>query len=220
MEWTNDSELFALIKQHLFTAIIGDVLDLNGRHHQFLPAQCRPLAPHMVVAGRAMTVLEADVFHLPDPPFGKMLEALDNLQQHEIYVAAGCAPRYALWGELMATAAQKRGAAGAVMAGYSRDTRGILAIDFPTFSYGAYAQDQRGRGIVVDYRVPLEIEGVGIQPGDILVGDVDGVVVLPREYEVAVISRALEQARKEKTARVMLLNGARAQDVFTETGVL
>jgi len=220
MEWKNDTELFALIREHLFTAIIGDVLDLNGRHHQFLPAQCRPLAPHMMVAGRAMTVLEADIFHLPDPPFGKMLEALDSMRQHEVYVAAGCAPRYALWGELMATAAQRRGAAGAVLAGYARDTRGILAIDFPTFCYGSYAQDQRGRGVVMDYRVPLMVEGVAIQPGDILVGDVDGVVVLPREYEEAVVSKALDQVRKEKTARTMLLNGARAQDVFTETGVL
>ena len=167
-----------------------------------------------------MTVLEADTFHIPNPPFGKMLEALDSLQQHEVYIAAGCAPRYALWGELMSTAAQKRGAVGAVLAGYARDTRGIIAMDFPTFCYGSYAQDQRGRGIVVDYRVPLEVQGVGIQPGDILVGDIDGVVVLPREYEEAIISRALEQVRKEKTAHTMLLNGARAQDVFTETGVL
>ncbi len=146
----NDTELFALIRRQLFTAIIGDVLDLHGKHHQFLPPQCRPLAAHMVVVGRAMTVLEADVFHLPTPPFGKMLEALDNLAEHEVYVAAGCAPRYALWGELMATAAQKRGAAGAVLAGYSRDIRSILALEFPTFSYGMYAQDQRGRGMVVD----------------------------------------------------------------------
>ena len=220
MEWKDDSELFALIKQHLYTAVIGDVLDLHGYHHQFLPAQCRPLAPNMVVAGRAMTVLEADTFHLPDPPFGKMLEALDNLGQHEVYIAAGCAPRYALWGELMSTAARKRGAVGAVLAGYARDTRAIVALDFPTFCYGSYAQDQRGRGMVVDYRVPLEVEGVAIQPGDILFGDIDGVVVLPREYEEAVVSRALEQVRKEKTAHTMLLSGARAQDVFSETGVL
>ncbi len=220
MDWKTDSELFALIKQHLFTAIIGDVLDMNGLHHQFLPARCRPLAPHMVVAGRAMTVLEADVFHVPSPPFGKMLEALDSLRQDEIYIAAGCAPRYALWGENMSTAAQMRGAAGAVLAGYARDTRGILAMDFPTFCYGSYAQDQRGRGMVLDYRVPIEVEGVAISPGDILVGDIDGVVVLPREHEEAVISKALEQVRKERTARSMLLNGARAQDVFTETGVL
>ncbi len=68
--------------------------------------------------------------------------------------------------------------------------------------------------------MPLEIEGVCVQPGDILVGDIDGVVVLPRECEKDVISVALEQVRKEKTARTILLNGARAAAVFTETGVL
>lgn len=220
MEWKNDSELFALIRAHLFSAIVGDVLDLNGHHHQFLPAQCRPLAPHMVVVGRAMPVLEADVFELRSEPFGKMLDALDDLREHEVYVAAGCAPRYALWGELMATAAMKRGAAGAVLAGFSRDTKGILALDFPTFSYGSYSLDQRGRGIVMDYRVPVAVNGVGICPGDILVGDVDGVVVIPKKVENDVISKALEQVRKENTARTMLLSGARAADVFTATGVL
>jgi regulator of RNase E activity RraA len=220
MEWKDDSELFSLIKQHLFSAIVGDVLDLQGHHHQFLPQQCRPLAPHMFVAGRAMPVLEADVFEMHSPPFGKMLDALDNIAPDEVYLAAGCAPRYALWGELMATAVMKRGAAGAVMAGFSRDTKGILNIDFPTFSYGSYALDQRGRGTVIDYRVPVAIDGVLINPGDILVGDIDGVVVVPRQYEVDVFCQALDQVRKEKTARTMLLNGARAADVFTETGVL
>ena len=220
MEWKNDDELFALMRQHLFSSVVGDVLDLEGRRHQFLPAQCRPLSPKMVVVGRAMTVLEADVFHIPKPPFGKMLEALDSLRPHEVYLAAGCAPRYALWGELMSTAAKSRGAAGAVLAGYARDVRGIQELDFPTFCYGSYGQDQRGRGQVVDYRVRLEIEGVEVNAGDILLGDIDGVVVVPRAMEEAVVRRALEQVRKEKTARTMLLNGARAQDVFTETGVL
>jgi regulator of RNase E activity RraA len=220
MEWKNDQELFALIRQHLFSSIVGDVLDLHGRHHQFLPAQCRPLAPDMVVVGRAMPVLENDVDDLPEPPFGKMLDALDSLQEGEVYLASGCPPRYALWGELMATAAKHRGAAGAVLAGYARDTRGILDLQFPTFCYGSYGQDQRGRGHVVAYREPLTIEGVVVNPGDILVGDVDGVVVLPRELEVSVISQALEQALKENTARTMLQNGAFARDVFTRTGVL
>ena len=165
MQWKDDAELFTLIKKHLFSAIVGDVMDLQGLHHQFLPPQCRPLAPHMFVAGRAMPVLEADVFELQSPPFGKMLEALDDLQPNEVYVAAGCAPRYALWGELMATAAMKRGASGAVMAGFSRDTKGILEIDFPTFSYGPYALDQRGRGTVIDYRVPVAMNGVLIYTG-------------------------------------------------------
>jgi regulator of RNase E activity RraA len=220
MEWKNDTELFRLMRQYLFTAVIGDVLDLHGLHQQFLMPQCRPLEPRMVVCGRAMTVFEADVSELPDPPFGLMLKALDSLQEHEVYVASGSSPRYALWGELMSTAARARGATGAVMAGYARDTNGILAMDFPVFCYGSYAQDQRGRGQVVDFRIPLEIAGVKINPGDIIFGDIDGVVILPKEVETPVISKALEQVRKEKTAKRMLLDGASAESVFSETGVL
>ena len=220
MEWKNDTELFQLMRQHLFTAIIGDVLDLHGCHHQFLMPECRPLNTKMVVCGRAMTVLETDVSELPDLPFGYMLKALDSLQEHEVYIAAGSSPRYALWGELMSTAARSRGAVGAVVAGYARDTNGIVAMNFPVFCYGSYAQDQRGRGQVVDFRVPLEVNGVTIQPGDIVFGDVDGVVILPRQMEVDVVGEALEHVRKEKAARHMLLNGASAEDVFSETGVL
>ncbi len=120
----------------------------------------------------------------------------------------------------MSTAARVRGAVGAVIAGYARDTNGILAMNFPVFCYGSYAQDQRGRGQVVDFRLPLEINGVVVRPGDIVFGDIDGVVVLPAEVEGLVVAKALEQVRKEKTARRMLLNGASAETVFSETGVL
>ena len=174
MEWTNDTELFRLMRERLFTAIIGDVLDLHGCRDQLLPPECRPLRPNMIVCGRAMTVHEMDVDEPTDPPFGLMLKALDSLQQNEVYVAAGASPQYALWGELMSTAARARGAAGAVMAGYTRDANGILAMDFPVFGYGSYAQDQRGRGKVVDFRATLNIGSITIRPGDIVFGDIDG----------------------------------------------
>ena len=215
-----DHELFQEMRTHLFTAIIGDILDLHGYHHQFLMPECKPLRPGMVVCGRAMTVFETDVTECGDMPFGVMLKALDSLQTGEVYLASGSSPRYALWGELMTTAARVRGAAGAVLAGYTRDTNGILEMDFPVFCYGSYAQDQRGRGKVVDFRVPLEINGVNVTPGDIVFGDIDGVVILPREVETTVIAQALEQVKKEKTARTLLLGGASAEAVFSETGVL
>ena len=223
MEWTSDSELFELMRTHLFTAIIGDVLDRNGYHHQFLPRECRPLDPAMVVCGRAMTVHEMDVAELSEmsePPFGLMLKALDSLQKDEVYLAAGGSSRYAYWGELMSTAARARGAAGAVLAGPARDTNGILAMNFPTFCYGSYAQDQRGRGKVADFRIPLRVGAVAVSPGDIVFGDIDGVVILPRVLESDVVSTALEQVRKEKTARRMLAEGASAEMVFLQTGVL
>ncbi len=167
-----------------------------------------------------MTVHETDVDDSTESPFGLMLKALDSLQQDEVYVAAGASSHYALWGELMTTAAQARGAAGAVMAGYARDTNGILAMNFPVFCYGSYAQDQRGRGKVVDFRTKLNIGPVAVSPGDIVFGDIDGVLVLPREMEVEVVSKALEQVRKETAARRMLQGGASAESVFNQTGVL
>jgi regulator of RNase E activity RraA len=149
-----------------------------------------------------MPVLEADCFAenvadsanpaLMKKSFGLMLEALDDLKPNEVYVCTGSSPTYALWGELMSTRAMKLGAAGAVVDGYSRDTRGILALNFPTFSYGRYAQDQGPRGKVIDYRCPIEINGARIEPGDILFGDLDGVCVIPRKAERDVFIAALE----------------------------
>jgi regulator of RNase E activity RraA len=216
----NNVELLNEMRAHLFSAVIGDVLDLHGYRNQFLMPECRPLSPAMVVCGRAMTVFEADVNEPVDPPFGLMLKALDSMKRDEVYVAGGSSAPYALWGELMSTAARARGAAGAVLAGYTRDTNAILALNFPVFCYGSYAQDQRGRGKVVDFRISLDINGVTIQPGDIVFGDVDGVVVLPREAEDSVIPEALERARKEKTAKRLLMSGVSAESVFFETGVL
>jgi regulator of RNase E activity RraA len=221
MEWKNDTELFELIRNQLFTAVIGDVLDQRGRHHQFLSPDCQPLAPHMIVAGRAMTVQEEDVSGVDNhQPFGLMLEALDSLEPNEVYVAAGTTRCYALWGELMSITARARGASGAVLAGYSRDTHGILEMDFPVFSHGRYAQDQRGRGKVIAYRVPLEIGRTTINPGEIIFGDIDGVIVIPRELETEVIAEALERSRKEKTAKQDLLQGELAVKVFQKHGVL
>jgi regulator of RNase E activity RraA len=120
----------------------------------------------------------------------------------------------------MSTAARAHGAAGAVVAGYIRDTNGILGMNFPVFSYGSYAQDQRGRGQVVDFNVPLEINGVTILPGDIIFGDIDGVVVLPKAVEGIVVKQALVQVRKENKARDLLNSGISAEAVFLETGVL
>lgn len=220
MNTRTDHELFEEMRAHLFTAIIGDVLDLHGCHRQFLMPECRPLSPGMVVCGRAMTVYEADITEPVDPPFGLMLKALDSLKADEVYVAAGSSPSYALWGELMSTAARVRGAAGAVLAGYTRDTCPILEMNFPVFCYGSYAQDQKGRGRVVDFRIPLEIHGVKVNPGDIVFGDIDGVVILPQEIETTVVAEALEQVKKEKTAKQLLLSGASAESVFGETGVL
>ncbi|MEZ5403433.1 MAG: RraA family protein [Bryobacteraceae bacterium] len=216
--WKNDDALFALARKELFTAVVGDVMDKLGLRRQFLPPRIQPLDRAMATIGRAMTVLEADCFE--DSGFGLMFEALDNLEKNEVYVCAGASPTYALWGELMSVRAMQCGAVGAILDGYSRDTRGILKLRFPCFSYGSYAQDQGPRGKVIGYRVPIEMDGVRILPGDIVFGDLDGVCVVPRESEEAVFRAAIEKARGEKTVRKSLERGMTARDAFNKYGIL
>jgi regulator of RNase E activity RraA len=227
--WKSDEELFALARQELFTAVVGDAMDKLGLQKQFLPPEIQPLRPDMVAIGRAMTVLEADVFAevvqgsanpLMVKPFGLMLEALDDLKPNEVYLCSGGSPRYALWGELMSTRARQLGAAGAVVDGYSRDTRGILSMDFPAFSWGRYAQDQGPRGKVLDFRVPLEIGGVRIAPGDIVFGDIDGVCIVPRQAEADVFAAALEKARGEKRVKMAIEAGMSAAAAFAKFGIM
>jgi len=218
--WNDDEELFATIRQKLFTAVVGDVMDKLGLQHQFLPPSIRPLLDAMVVLGRAMPVLEIDSDTPPAKPFGLMLEALDSLRKGEVYFAAGGSPNYAMWGELMSTRAMQLGATGAVMVGYSRDTPQIRALGFPTFSMGSYAQDQAPRGHVADFRLAVQVGKVTIEPGDILFGDVDGVLVIPKKAETEVLTRALEKAEKENLVRTAIENGMSTVDAFATFGVM
>ncbi|MBZ0296136.1 MAG: RraA family protein, partial [Anaerolineae bacterium] len=121
---------------------------------------------------------------------------------------------------LMSTRAMKLGAAGAVLDGYARDTFGIIDLGFPTFAYGSYAQDQGPRGKVIDFRVPIEIQGVRIEPGDIVFGDVDGVCVVPQAAEVEVMTKALEKARGEKLVRKAIEEGMSATEAFRTYGIM
>ena len=227
--WDNDDELFALMRTRLFPAVVGDILDTMGLLKQFLSPGIRPLRSNMVITGRAMPVLETNCFAASEPngqlpisrqPFGLLFQALDDLKENEVYVATGCAPQFALWGGLMTTRAMHLKAAGAVLDGYSRDTPEVLESGLPVFSYGGYAQDQGPRGKVVDYRVPVEINGVRIAPGDIVFGDMDGVLVIPRHAEEEAIRRALEKSSSESKVREAIQKGMSTVDAFKTFGVM
>jgi regulator of RNase E activity RraA len=224
-EWNNDDELFSLLKRELFPALVGDVMDQAGFTSQFLPPQLQPLHSKMKVAGRAMPVLTADVEfvlneELLDKPFGLMLEALDDLKRNEVYVCTGASSSYALWGGLMSTRAKKVGGAGAVVNGYSRDTNDILDLDFPTFSYGGYAQDQGPRGKVVDFRIPIKLGNVMINPGDIIFGDLDGVCVIPQHIEEEIFAKSIEKFKKENLVKIHIEQGMTTCEAFSRYGVM
>lgn len=227
--WKNDQELFDLSRRELFVAVVGDAMDKMGYTRQFLPPQVRPLRDDMVIIGRAMPVLEADCVDgispssnspLLERPFGLMLQALDDLRENEVYICSGASPDYALWGEIMSMCARNRKSAGAVVNGYSRDTPGILDINFPTFSYGPYAQDQAPRGKVIDFRCSIEMNGVRINPGDIVFGDIDGVCIIPTAIEEEVFTRALEKARGEKEVFLAVQAGMGAVEAWDRFGIM
>ncbi len=165
-----------------------------------------------------MTVLVSDSLDEQEP-YGELFTALDDLRPDEVYVASGASGAYALWGELMSTAARRRGAAGAVLNGYARDMAGILAMNFPVFAWGSYAADQKMRGRTLAFRVPIIIGGVTVRPGDVLCADEDGVVVVPRALETEIITEALNKARAEKTLKRDLEAGMPAAEAFKKHGI-
>lgn len=214
-----DASVFSEMKERLYTPVVGDILDSLGFSHQFLPPQIRPLSPDMKLAGIACTVLECDVFGPQPKPFGLLTEALDQLRENEIYIATG-ARRSALWGELLTAAARMRKAAGAVLDGWHRDTPQVLEQNFPVFSYGCWAQDSSIRTSVLSFRCPIEIGQVTIQDGDIIFGDIDGVVVIPRQVFPEVLEKSLEKASGEKLVRKAIENGMSATEAFARFGIL
>ena len=232
--WPNDEEMFALMKERLYTPVVGDLLDQMGYRPQFLPAPIRPLVSQvpmsfyvqdgqpnnrLKVAGFACPVLENDVYGEPKKPFGYMTEALDQLKPNEVYIATG-AHHSALWGELLTASAKARGAVGAVLDGYTRDTPQVLEQNFPVFCTGTWAQDSSVRTYVFDYRCDIEIGQVTVHNGDIVFGDVDGVLVIPREIMEEVINLALIKASKEKTMRKAVEGGMLVTEAFAKFGVL
>lgn len=224
---SDDVSLFTSIREQLFTAVIGDVMDSQGLTRQFLPPAIRALTPDMMIAGRAMPVLEADccgetIGHTGRADaFGLMFRALDELKTGEIYICTGASPRYALWGGLMSTRARALGAAGVVLDGFHRDTREILQLGFPVFSHGSYAQDQRLRGRVVDFRCAIEFEnGAQVRPGDVIVGDIDGVLVIPGDHATEIVRLALAKVDGEAGVRRMIEQGERTQAIFDRTGIM
>lgn len=233
-QWKNDEEMFALMKEKLYTPVVGDILDQMGYPHQFLPAQIKPLESlvsaeafidrsepdnRLKLAGYACTVLENDVFGEPKKPFGYLTEALDQLRPNEIYVATG-AHNSALWGELLTATAKARGAVGAVLDGFSRDTPQVLSQNFQVFCRATWAQDSSIRTYVFDYRCTIEIGQVTIHDGDLVFGDIDGVLIIPKEIKDEVLEKALVKAAGEKKVRKAIEGGMSATQAFAEFGIL
>ncbi|MEO8145196.1 MAG: RraA family protein [Betaproteobacteria bacterium] len=213
----------AMLRQRLFTAVLSDCLDAAGHRNQAMHAGVRPLDEALVLCGRARTALYVDVYDAPEGenPYELEIRLIDDLKADEVPVfACGASGRIAPWGELLSTAARARGAAGTVMDGLTRDVRAIREMKFPVFANGIGPLDSKGRGKVAAIDVPVEVAGARVAPGDLVFGDADGVVVVPRAVEDRVIAAALTKVAGENASREALARGEKLADVFRRHGIL
>ena len=208
----------------LSAAILSDVMDSLGLRDQAMRSFVRPLDDSSVLVGRARTGLYMPVYQLRDGenPYEVEIALVDDLQPGEVVVLAcdGPSERIAPWGELLSTASVARKSAGCVTDGLVRDVRQIREMGFPVFSGGIGPLDTKGRARMVERDIPVGCGGVQVSSGDIVFGDVDGVVVIPRAQEQLVLAKALQKVTGENRTRDALRSGEPLASVFKRFGIL
>lgn len=216
-------DLIALARRKLFVSVVSDTLDSLGFRNQATTSNIRPLDDSLVMLGRARTGVYREVYHVAkgENPYALEIALIDDLRPGEVAVlACGGSSRIAPWGELLSTASKARKAAGCLTDGLTRDIRAIRAMKFPVFHGGIGPLDSKGRGQVAAIDVPVELAGVHIAPGDLVFGDADGVVAIPRRIEEKVLTAALEKVSGENRTRDALRKGEKLKDVFERYGIL
>ena len=221
LPFDNDLELFDVMKKQLYTAVLSDALDQAGYREQAMRPDIRPIYPDAVVVGRAVTMQSIDVYEPEENVYEHEIAAVDSLTPGDVMVASTHnSTRTCLWGELLSTASVARGANGAIIDGYTRDVRLIQKMEFPVFSTGMYPVDSAGRSMVINYNSIINCGGVTVHPGDIIFGDIDGIVVIPKDAAREVIERAVAKVEGENITRDELKNGATLREVYDKYGVL
>lgn len=177
--------------------MVSDSLDLLGIRNNVMSFEIKPLERSMKVTGYAATIeftpsLDFDIHD----PYGPAIDYLDTLQEGEVaIVATGQEHKSAFWGELFSTAAKKRGVSGVICDGPLRDVNQIFEAGFNAFGVGTLPYDYKGRMKVTNTRTTVTCGGVCVSPGDFIIADIDGVVVVPHfainEVFVAANARAL-----------------------------
>jgi 4-hydroxy-4-methyl-2-oxoglutarate aldolase len=215
---------FVELKANLYTAVLSDVLDGMGYMRQAMRPFVRPLDDSLRIMGRARTGLWMNVYAVTEGenPYEHEIALIDDLKPGDVAVfgCGGPTDRVAPWGELLSTAAMCRGAEGCVTDGLVRDVRQIRKMKFPVFHGGIGPLDSRGRARMVAIDVPTECGGVRVVPGDVVFGDVDGVVIIPAAIADEAIALAIAKVSAENRTRDALLRGELLQEVYARFGVL
>ncbi len=212
---------FEFIKNELYTAVISDVLDSMGFTQQATRTPFIPYTGVSRLAGRCKTTLWADMFHKDDNPYELELEAVDSCRPGEVLIAAAHGSnRSGIFGELLATASRNRGCEGVIVHGAVRDVAKMREMGFPVFATSKNPYDSQNRQRVINMDIPVVLDGVTFNPGDIVVADEDGIVVIPQPVEDQVIQAALKKVKAENQSRDAIRMGMKAQEAYQTFGVL
>jgi 4-hydroxy-4-methyl-2-oxoglutarate aldolase len=219
--WLNRFTIGVPLDPRISTAILSDALDAAGRRGQVMDARIQPLVAGSRAWGRSATVEFGPTEDDAEEPYDEIIGVIDGLAAGTVLVVAtGLSRRSGFWGELFSAAALGRGAIGVVCDGYVRDSPKIGALGFPVFATGTRPIDFRARMEVTASDSAVECGGVSVMPGDLVLADDDGVVVVPQEVESDVLERAAEKASRESTVLSELLAGASLASVWNRYRVL
>lgn len=211
----------AFLKETLYSGVLCDVLDEMGYRNQAIGKELMPLRENDVLFGPAFTSIGTVVYSMPESPLTAQCRVVDQLAEDQIYVLVTRGEyNCAVFGELFATAVQQRKGAGVLLDGYIRDIKALKKMELPLFYAGRDPRTSKGRTEINECGIPVIMHGVTINPGDIIFGDIDGVVVIPKEIADEVIDRALSTIKKEDCVRDNLLNGVSLEKVYSEIGAI
>ena len=211
-----EKELLARYEQ-LYTGAINDVMREFCLLEQALPGRIKPLREYRSVAGFAFTVKSAPNVKIR----GEMefrTQMLDEMgEDHFVVWDTSRDQKATLWGGVMTATAKSKKLKAACIDGGIRDTHQILEADFPLFYEYRISNGSLGRCLITHYQIPIKIGDVVIKPGDVVVGDIDGVLVIPRDQAYAVLLRAEEIRENEKKIFGWVNAGDSIRDI-TEKG--
>ena len=211
----------ALLRERFTSAVVCDALDAAGFPNQSPRVAFQQLTVPGVLVGRCKTTLWADMAHVDPKPYELELKAVDTCGPDDVLIAAAAGSmRSGIWGELLSTAARNAGCAGAIVHGAVRDVRQMAEMKFPVYALGTIIYDSKDRQRVIDIDVPVEIDGVAFLPGDLVIADRDGIVVVPRAVEAEVVRAAWAKVNAENEVRDAIHAGMPATDAFNKYGVL
>ena len=219
----NDTEFIKVIERYknLYSGAIADILDKLGYRNQVLPHYISPYTKNDKLIGQAFT---GQGYKVNDPTNNDMpmrLSMMDEITPNSISVwACGGHTGSAHFGELMACAAREHGCNGAVIDGGVRDVDFLNNMSYPVFAHFKCAASSIGRWEIVKWQVPIKIGDTIINPEDLVFGDTDGVIIVPKEKIMDVIDMAEDIHKRESCMRAEMRQGLSFKKAFEKYGVV